>query len=94
MESHTNLLQAQGCSGTNSTSRPPAKGKALLSPVWAHVTTCRLDPRVMGDARSQQTGEANVTEESCEPRRGLFWGELLCVSVLKASVGISAKRVP
>lgn len=71
---------------------PSAKGKALLSPVWAHVTIIRLDTWAVGDARTQQTGETSTTETSCKSPYGFFWSALLCLLVLKASVGVSAKR--
>ena len=77
----------------HSRSHPSAKGKALLSPAWAHVTICHLDTWVMGDARSRQTGETNMTKKSCKSRCGLFWNELLRLLVLKTSVDVSGKTV-
>lgn len=56
-----------------------AKGKALLSPVWAHVTVCHLGMWVMGEAQSQQMGEINMTEKSCKSHYVLFWSKLLSV---------------
>lgn len=75
MEIHINLLQASGTQQVLTS----AKGKALLSPVWAHVTVCHLGMWVVGDAQSPQMGEINMTEKSCKSHYVLFWSELLSV---------------